>query len=55
MEEGEGVGKMMGEGDGEEKDTALLNSIVKGGRGLWVATACSTAALECLARLAVEG
>ena len=112
MVEGEGVEKMMGEGDGEEKDTALLlNSIVKGGRGLgcstaaaatalpvtavagalitatgtvvhasmelkvvlveaqgvpiaassadsaavWVATARSTAALECLAHLAVEG
>ena len=43
MVEGEGVEKMMGEGDGEEKDTALLlNLIVKGGGGL----GCSTAAAD---------
>ena len=46
MVEGEGVEKMMGEGDGEEKDTALLlNSIVKGGRGLGCSTAAAATAL----------
>ena len=50
MEEGEGVGKMMGEGDGEEKDTALLlNSMVKGGRGLGCSTAAAATALPATA------
>ena len=29
MVEGEGVEKMMGEGDGEEKDTALLLNLIR--------------------------
>ena len=42
--------KMMGEGDGEEKDTALLlNSIVKGGRGLGCSTAAAATALPATA------
>ena len=50
MEEGEGVGKMMGEGDGEEKDTALLlNSMVKGGRGLGCSTAAAATSLPATA------
>ena len=50
MVEGEGVEKMMGEGDGEEKDTALLlNSIVKGGRGLGCSTAAAATALPATA------
>ena len=50
MVEGEGVEKMMGEGDGEEKDTALLlNSIVKGGRGLGCSTAAAATALPAAA------
>ena len=41
---------MMGEGDGEEKDTALLlNSIVKGGRGLGCSTAAAATALPATA------
>ena len=40
----------MGEGDGEEKDTALLlNSIVKGGRGLGCSTAAAATALPATA------
>ena len=50
MEEGVWVEKMMGEGDGEEKDTALLlNSIVKGGRGLGCSTAAAATALPATA------
>ena len=33
MAGGEGVEKMMGEGDGEEKDTALLLNLIVKGRG----------------------
>ena len=51
MVEGDGVEKMMEEGDGEEKDTALLlNSIVKGGRGLGCSTAAVATALPAAAR-----